>query len=168
MEAKKFGENLISIVDVTNFGKDEDGENNWQTSRDWALLKFEPGRGGKNFIELQDLSLKFDSFGTISAGMIVAKKGRSTGLTFDGPFGGFTMVDNLNCPLVTEVFGWVGDSGSLVLDAKTLAVVGMIIAGLPTSDPPMTAVAPFTDIFRWMSEEVKRQGLEFDKTCLQI
>ncbi|KAK6526005.1 hypothetical protein TWF281_011046 [Arthrobotrys megalospora] len=82
---KEFGRTLVSVVDMAKMPEGEADENvrqGWQINQDWALLKVQPERRGRNVIELQDRTLRFDSFGTIRAGMIVAKKGRSTGLTF--------------------------------------------------------------------------------------
>ncbi|KAK6519924.1 hypothetical protein TWF506_000218 [Arthrobotrys conoides] len=85
-----------------------------------------------------------------------------------GVFSGFRMTETLSRPLVMEVFACVGDSGSFVIDTETLKVVGMVIGGLPTRNPPLTAITPFHAIFGWMNSRLRRQGIGFGDDCLKV
>ena len=148
----------------TTFLKPENIPANTKTNEDWGPFSVDDNRLGSNAMQLSKDEIKLSTTGEIKEGMIVVKKGRSTGVTIgrvngikinteiEGVFGSTTewfviplteaevkeeglegVRECMGRKLVQGVFAAEGDSGALVVDFKTNAVVGMIIAGLEGS-----------------------------------
>ncbi|EWC47890.1 hypothetical protein DRE_02772 [Drechslerella stenobrocha 248] len=80
--AQKFAKVVMSVVAVTKHIDDSITKPGWQRNEDWALLQPEAARTGQNVITLSDRSLRLEAFASMTPGMLVVKKGRSTGITF--------------------------------------------------------------------------------------
>ncbi|KAF3927441.1 hypothetical protein ABW21_db0207603 [Orbilia brochopaga] len=91
----------------------------------------------------------------------------------DGPkstrlFGGFVMRDELDRPFLSDLFAHIGDSGSFVVAVETGQVVGMVVGGVPNTQPPVCVVTPFTTIIHSMNERLRRYNIQFGTDCLVL
>ena len=102
---------------------------------------------------------------TPTIGMLVAKSGRTTGLTCStiaavnlqvqvqyentcGSQSTFTVTYNNQIDILSTTFGGPGDSGSLIVDAQTAEPVGLLYAGSDTdtvANPIQTVLTAFAD-----------------------
>ncbi|KAF3927702.1 hypothetical protein ABW21_db0204411 [Orbilia brochopaga] len=185
-----------SCMDYSTFGVQEKG---WKRTEDWGLVDVESGRSGRNIIKLWEKEVPFAGTTTLSAGQIVLKRGRSTGVTF-GKVNGVQLHikveqqmkttaewvilpldtpeiwqaefmkeyrqtgwrDELGRGLITDKFADVGDSGSLVIDAESRKVCGMVLGGFPTGRLPITVTTPIDLILTGVEKRLK---VKFDQNA---